>query len=180
MSVEVVARRYASALADVVEKSGQTETVRQELNAWEQLIVQNPELQSAFSNPSIAHLRKEKVLNSLLEKTRPSLTAANFLRLLLRNGRLTELREINEKLEAVLEERSGTVAAEVTSARDLAEPEKAQLRANIEKLSGRKVKLSFAVAPELIGGVVTRIGSTVYDSSVKTQLENLREELING
>lgn len=180
MSVETVARRYATALADVVAKSGETDSIRHELKTWEQIIAGNGELQSVFSNPSIAHLRKENVLNSLLEKTNPSRTSSNFLRLLLRNNRLTELRQINEKFDSVLEERSGSVAAEVTSARDLPEAEKAELRANIEKLTGKNVNLTFRVDPDLIGGVVTRIGSTVYDSSVKTQLENLKEELVNG
>src|SRR3982751_5941568 len=97
MSVETVARRYAVALADVVLKSGETETVKSELKLWEDLIKSNNDLQTAFANPAIAHSSKEKVLESLLAKTKPSKTTANFLRVLLRNGRLTELREINEK-----------------------------------------------------------------------------------
>ena len=180
MSVETVARRYASALADVVVKSGETEIVRNELKSWEELVNSNANLQDAFANPAIAHLSKEKVLDSLLEKTKPSKTTANFLRVLLRNSRLTELRQINEKFASVLEERSGIVAANITSARELSPAEKADLQANLAKLTGKQVNLNFDINEQLIGGVVTRIGSTVYDGSVKTQLENLKEQLISG
>ena len=180
MSVETVARRYATALADVVGKSGETETVKSELKTWEDLMNDNSQLQNAFANPAIAHLNKEKVLDGLLAKTKPTKTTANFLRVLLRNSRLTELRQINEKFAAVLEERSGVVAAEITSARPLSDSEKAELKASLAKLTGKLVNLNFEIDENIIGGVVTRVGSTVYDDSVKTQLENLKTQLING
>lgn len=180
MSVETVARRYASALADVVVKSGETEVVKNELKSWQELVNSNSDLQNAFSNPAIAHLTKEKVLESLLEKAKPTKTTANFLRVLLRNSRLTELGQINEKFASVLEERSGVLSAEITSARQLSDAEKADLQASLAKLTGKQVNLTFNINEELIGGVVTRIGSTVYDGSVKTQLENLKEQLVNG
>lgn len=180
MSIETVARRYGTALADVVLKTGETETVKSELKAWEEMIATNADLQSAFSNPSIAHLDKEKVLEKLIERARPTRTTANFLRVLLKNGRLTELSEINDKFVTVLEERSGHVSADVTSARDLSEAQKQELRANLERLTGKQVDLRFGIDPSIIGGVVTRIGSTIYDGSVKTQLENLKQELIGS
>ena len=180
MSVETVARRYATALADVVAQSGDISVVRQELKSWEQLIEGNADLQSAFGNPSISHLEKEAVLNSLVARANPTRTTANFLRILLKNGRLVDLKAVNEKFESVLEERSGVVGAQVTSARDLSENEKAALRSNIERLTGRQVNLSFEIDDAIIGGVVTRVGSTVYDGSVKTQLENLKQELIGS
>jgi F-type H+-transporting ATPase subunit delta len=178
MSVETVARRYATALADVVTKSGETETVKSELKTWEDLINANSELRNAFANPAIAHSNKEKVLESLLEKAKPTKTTSNFLRVLLRNSRLTELPDINEKFAAVLDERSGVVSAEITSSRPLSEAEKAEFQANLAKLTGKQVNLNFEIDEQIIGGVVTRVGSTVYDSSVKTQLENLKAELI--
>jgi F-type H+-transporting ATPase subunit delta len=180
MSVETISRRYATALADVVVSSGDIETVKGELKAWEQLMTANPDLENAFRNPAIAHAKKENVLEGLLAKTKPSRTTANFLRVLLSNSRLTELGHINERFESVLEERSGSVVAEVTSARELVDAQRNELKANLAKITGKQVKLNFNVDPDLIGGVVTRIGSTVYDGSVKTQLENLKEELIGS
>ena len=81
---------------------------------------------------------------------------------------------------AVLEERSGNVIAKITSARELSESEKTELKANLEKLTGKQVKPDFNIDNGIIGGVVTQIGSTVYDGSVRTQLENLKEQLVNG
>jgi F-type H+-transporting ATPase subunit delta len=180
MSVETVARRYATALADVVLKSGETETVKKELKLWEDLIKSNSDLQTVFANPSIAHLGKEKVLEGLLAKTKPSKTSGNFLRVLLRNGRLTELGEINEKFASVLDERGGIVSAEVISARPLSDAQKKEFQVNLARLTGKKVNLNFNIDENIIGGVVTRVGSTVYDGSVKTQLENLKQELIGN
>ena len=77
MSVETIARRYATALADVVLKSGETETVKTELKSWEELIEANENLQTVFGNPSIAHLKKENILHDLLAKVRPTKTTAN-------------------------------------------------------------------------------------------------------
>ncbi len=178
MSVETVARRYANALADVVTKSGETEIVKTELKSWEDLIKSNAELQNAFASPAINHLSKEKVLAKLIEKTKPSRTTANFLRVLLRNSRLTELGAINEKFASVLDERNGLISAQVISSRPLSDAEKSEFQTNLAKMTGKQVNLNFAIDEQIIGGVVTRVGSTVYDSSVKTQLENLKASLI--
>jgi F-type H+-transporting ATPase subunit delta len=180
MSNETVARRYATALADVVIKSGETESVTSELNAWVQMITTNAELENVLRNPVVQHIKKEKVLESLLERVKPSKTTANFLRILLKNSRLADIGPINERFLQVLEDRSGTVSAEIISSRELSEGERTELRSNLEKLTGKKINPSWRLDPELIGGVVTRIGSTVYDGSVKTQLETLKEELVNA
>lgn len=180
MSNETVARRYATALADVVIKNGDADSVRAEMKTWEQMIAGNAELASAFANPSIAAARKEAVLEGLISKAKPSKISANFLRVLQRNGRVTELSAINQRFEEVLEERSGVVSGEVISAHELDGSAQRELTSNLEKLTGKKVKLRYQIDKDLIGGVVARVGSTVYDTSVRTQLENLREELING
>jgi F-type H+-transporting ATPase subunit delta len=180
MSVETIARRYAVALADVVLKTGETETVKSELKQWENLIRSNVELQDALGNPAIVHAAKERVLEELLKRSNASKTSANFLRVLLKNDRLMQLDEINERFDAVLQERSGVVLAQITSARELPENEKSELRSNLERLTGKRVNINFGIDENIIGGVVTRIGSTVYDGSVRTQLQNLREQLVNG
>lgn len=180
MSIETIARRYGTALADVVLKSGETKAVKKELSAFGSMISENADLQSVFSNPAIAHASKNNLLGELIKKTKPSKTTANFLRVLLQNNRLTELADISERFESVLEERSGIVAAEITSARELPAVERKEFEKNLEKLTGKTVNVNYAVNADIIGGVVTRIGSTVYDGSVRTKLENLREELING
>ncbi|HEV8158803.1 MAG TPA: ATP synthase F1 subunit delta [Pyrinomonadaceae bacterium] len=180
MSVETVARRYSSALADVVIKSGGTEIVRDELKIWQKMLGGNESLAQVFGNPSINQESKEKILNELIKKANPSKTTANFLQILLKNGRLSELGEINERFDQVLDERNGIVSANVISARPLGEAEKSELQKSLAKMTGKQVKLNYNTDENIIGGVVTRIGSVVYDGSVKTQLENLRQQMIGS
>ena len=118
------------------------------------------------------------VLNRLIEMARPRPTTANFLKVLLQNQRLTELGEINRKFAQVLDERAGVVAATVTTARPIASAGHEQLRGTLAALTGKQVRIDFVTDPELIGGVVTRIGSTVYDGSVRNQLQQVKEKMI--
>lgn len=180
MSNETIARRYSTALADAVISTGETETVRRELDGWSELFQNNSDLHTVFSNPAITHINKENVLDGLLAKIKPSKTTSNFLRVLLQNGRLADIGEINDRFAAVLEERSGIVSAEIISARELPASERSEFEKNLERITGKTVNIAFAIDKDLIGGVVTRIGSTVYDGSIRTKLENLKEQLVNG
>lgn len=180
MSTETIARRYSIALADAVAGSDETDKVKAELESWGELLTQSTDLQTVFGNPAIAHANKEKVLEALIAKAKPLKTTANFLKVLLQNGRLADLGEINERFATVLDERNGIVSAEIISARELPASERAEFEKNLEKVTGKKVVISYAINKDIIGGVVTRIGSTVYDGSVKTKLESLKEQLVNG
>lgn len=177
MSSQTVARRYASALADVIIKQGEETEVKEELASWEKLILDNAGLLEAFSNPTIAYEQKGKLLNELIDRTRVRPTTANFLRLLLRNQRLPQLPQVNVRLAEVLDERAGVVSVQVKSARPLSEDTKTELQQKLTRLTGRRAQLKFETDSSLIGGIVTRIGSTIYDGSVRDQLRRLREEL---
>jgi len=177
LSSQTVARRYAVALADVVVKQGVERQIQKELFAWEEIIQSNTLLQEVFSNPTIPYEQKANVLRDLIARTKVSQTTANFLQLLLRNQRLTELTDINKRFAQVLDERSGVVGAHVTSARPVPEAAKNSLRDKLKALSGREVRLSFATDESLIGGLITRIGSTIYDGSIRSQLQKLEEHL---
>src|SRR5713101_6177792 len=126
MSLQTMARRYASALADVVLERGEAAEVQTELVAWEEMIQSTPNLLEVFRNPTIALDQKRAVLNRLIERAKPRQTTVNFLKLLLQNQRLTELGEINRKFADVLDARAGMVAATVTTARSV--PESSQQR----------------------------------------------------
>ena len=180
MSTETIARRYSTALADAVLGKGDADTVKTELAAFAGLFSENAELRGVFDNPAISHANKEKVLDALLAKTKPSSMTSNFLRVLLQNGRLTAVTEINDRFGSILEERSGLVSAEIISARELPADEKAEFEKNLQKITGKKVNINYTIDNMLIGGVVTRIGSTVYDGSVRTKLDTLKEQLVNG
>jgi len=172
-----MARRYAAALADVVIAQGEAREVQEELNTWAQMMEANSGLLEVFRNPTIPYEQKRKVLNTLIARTRVRPTTANFLQVLLQNHRLAELNEINKKFAQVFDERSGVVSAQVTTARTLPESTQETLRAQLGIMTGRKVRLDFAVDEDLIGGVMTRIGSTVYDGSVRTQLQQIKQKM---
>ena len=177
MSSQTVARRYATALADVIIERREEAEVRNELAAWERLIVDNAALLEALSNPTVSYDQKRNVLEELIQRTQVRPTTANFLRLLLKNQRLPELAQVNLKLGEVLDERAGVVGVQVISARPLAEDLKMQLKQKLSELTGRTAQLKFETDEALLGGIVTRIGSTIYDGSVRNQLSRLREEL---
>lgn len=180
MSIETIARRYGSALADVVLKNNEAEAVAAELKAWEKLFTANPELSLAFGNPAIGHMAKERVLEELIRRAKPLRTTANFLRVLLKNNRLIHLAAINQRFAAILEERRGVIPARIIAARELSDAQRNGLRAALEHLTGKSVKLDFRVEEEIIGGVIARLGSTVFDGSVKTKLRELHTQLVGA
>ena len=177
MSVQTVARRYASALADVVLERGEAREVQEELAAWEEMFAASPVLPEVFRNPTIALDKKRAVLNKLIDRAKPKPTTTNFLKVLLQNQRLTDLGEINQKFEEILDLRAGMVAATVTTARTVAENAQHDLHARLLSVTGKKVRINFMTDPELIGGLVTRIGSTVYDGSVRNHLQLIKEKM---
>ncbi|HEY6045568.1 MAG TPA: ATP synthase F1 subunit delta [Pyrinomonadaceae bacterium] len=177
MSVQTVARRYASAMADVSIEQGEANEVKQELQEWGELLRANENLQEVFRNPTIALDQKRAVLNKLIERAGARPTTANFLKVLLQNQRLTDLPEINQKLAEILDERAGMIAATVTTARPVAESSRQSLIGRLSTLTKKKVRVDFEEDPDLIGGLVTRIGSTVYDGSVRTQLQQFRDKM---
>ena len=177
MSSQTVARRYAAALADVLLAGVSPQKVQEELIAWESMIQSSELLQQVFSNPTVAYEQKRGLLEALIERTKVQQTTGNFLRILLKNQRLTDLGEINKRLAQVLDERSGVVAALVTTARPVADEIKKALNGRLATITGKDVRLSFAIDETLIGGIVTRVGSTVYDGSIRNQLRQLELEL---
>jgi F-type H+-transporting ATPase subunit delta len=178
MSVETVARRYATALADVVIPRGNAEEVKAELSVWERMMTENTNLAEVFRNPTIAYEKKRTVLEKLIDLSKASQVTTNFLQVMLMNQRLADLPAVNAKFAEVLDERAGMIAADVTTARPVAEDTKQALSAKLGQMTGKKVKLQFETDEELIGGLVARIGSTVYDGSVKNQLANVRAQMI--
>lgn len=180
MSNETVARRYANALVDVVAKNGETAIVQNEIGQFANLMQESPQLVELLRNPAVPSEQKSKILEALIVRTNPTKTTANFLRILLQNQRLADLGQINSKFNSVLEERAGKVSAIVTTAQPLQPEQQTALQNRLQTVTGKKVNLNFKIDPEIIGGVVTQIGSTIYDGSIKNQLEQLREQMIRS
>src|SRR5215813_11262131 len=179
MSVTAVARRYAEALADVAIAHNQVESIDRELRAFSELIRSNRELYEVFASPIVSQTDKLKVLEALVSRLALGKLTANLLRALLSNYRLQYAPEVYEQFRRELNERKGLVTAEVTTAA-VGAVEQAKLGRTLEKMTGKRVEFKFRTDPALIGGVVTRIGSVVYDGSVRTQLAEIKEKLKQG
>lgn len=177
MSSHSVARRYGAALADVAMALGDERSVQEELIGWELMIQSNSALRQVFENPTIPYEQKKSVLNELVRRTKVHPATANFLQTLLKNQRLSALTEISRMFGQILDERAGVVAALVTTARPVSEETKKALSQKLATVTGKQVRLSFAIDDALIGGMVARVGSTVYDGSILNQLQRMERAL---
>ncbi len=180
MTRSALASRYASALVDVATdpKSGvDPQHLLGELRGFEEVFAGSPELRNALTSPSVPPARKRAVVGALGEKLGISRIARNFLFVLSDHRRIATLAEVLETFDLLLDERLGFTRAEITSARDLDQRQRDAVSHELERLTGRKVRMRFAVNGELLGGLVARIGSTVYDGSVRGQLQTLGKRL---
>jgi F-type H+-transporting ATPase subunit delta len=180
MSVTTIANRYARALADVIIERRETNEVVAELNKFAQMMAGHSQLRDVFASPVLAAERKRAVLNELLARMSLRQTTANFLQLLLSNSRLHDLDQMLRALSNELDARTNIVSAEITTAREISEQEQSMLRDKLKAATGKEVRLQFRADPAIIGGVVTRIGSLVYDGSIKSQLAQMKQRLMNA
>jgi len=174
------ANRYARALVDVVMAPGsplKPEDAVGQLRAATQIIEQSPELRNALLTPAIQTSRKRAVMAKLLGETSTSQLIRNFIFVIIDHRRIGIIGDIREAFERLLDERLGFVQAQVTSAASLDERRSAGVETELSHLTGKRMRLRFAVDTELLGGVVARIGSTVYDGSLRGQLQQLRRQL---
>ncbi|HQR36417.1 MAG TPA: ATP synthase F1 subunit delta [Blastocatellia bacterium] len=180
MSVTTIANRYARALADVISERGEMNEVVVELNGFAGLMNGHAQLRDVFASPVISTERKRGVLGELLSKMQLRQTSSNFLRVLLENSRLHDLDQILKTLSRELDARTNIVSAEITTAREISQQEETMLADKLKAATGKQVRLQFRTDPAIIGGVVTRIGSLVYDGSIKTQLAQMKKRLLNA
>ena len=175
-----LANRYARALVDVVLEPGsglKPEDAVAQLQAAARMVAQSSELRVALLTPAISNSRKRAVMTKLLEELGASQLIRNFMYVVIDRRRIGILNEIVEAFELVLDERLGFVRAEITSAAALDQTRGGRLEAELSQLTGKRMRLRFAVDPELLGGALARIGSTLYDGSLRGQLQQLRREL---
>jgi F-type H+-transporting ATPase subunit delta len=182
MTISAVAARYAEALADVVTAPAspvRPHDVLDELRAFEATLSSSRELYTALTSPSVPLTRKKAVVGRIADDLQVSPVSRNFLFVVLGHRRIPAFAEILQSFELTLDERMGYVRAEVASARELNPGQRAAVSATLERLSGKRVRMRFHIEESLIGGVVARIGSTVYDGSVRGQLRSLEHRLIS-
>ena len=173
---------YARAFADVVMTArNQLDPARalQELHSVDALLKESDQLRRVLENPSIPGDRKRAVLDAITARLGTTRQVRNFVAVLTDNRRLPLFSEILKQVEQELNDRQGFAEAQVSTARPLGDPEKRMLEAEITRLTGKKVRARYEQDASLLGGAVVQVGSTIYDGSVKGQLEKIREQLVS-
>lgn len=169
------ARRYARALFMLGAEQGNVEQLSRELESVAATVRGSDELAKLLSDPVVSPADRKAVMIEVLSRLGVSPTTRNAALLLTDRRRGALIPDVADALRALGDEKAGKVQAEVTSAVPLGEGQYQRLTSVLEKLTGRKITLQRKVDPALIGGVVTRIGDKVYDGSVRTRLEELRQ-----
>jgi len=172
-----LARRYARAVLEIGTANGNLDKIGADLRALAGAMHGSTELVTALTNPAIRRADRRRVIDGLLQRIAAAPHTRNLVYLLLDGERLASLESISREVNAMIEARAGRMAAEVTSAKPLDAAQLAQITTALEKLSGKKVAVTKREDPALLGGVVAKLGDTVYDGSLRTQLRTLRDEL---
>jgi F-type H+-transporting ATPase subunit delta len=176
--MSVVTGRYARALADAVfdQKLDAPKTAKA-LREIEALLNSSPELRVVWENPSVSPEQKRAVLDAIAAKAKLPKVLRNFMAVLIDHRRIEQLAEIAAEFEAEINDRLGLAEAEITSARELAANERKQLEKKVAEVVGKTIKARYITDSNVLGGAVIRVGSTIYDGSVRGQLQKLKEAL---
>ncbi len=180
MLKDIIAKRYAKALLSLSSKSGDADAVKKDLAQVAEVYRTSKGLQSVFMNPVFSLRDKIKVMDGLARELGVNPLTLRFLDLLARKRRFRYIREVSSAYSDLLDLAQGRVKASVTSAAPLSDAEAGMLKSKIGGMVGKDVELTMEVDSSLIGGVRTRIGSTVYDGSLSNQVRLVRAALLRG
>ena len=175
--MSAISQRYAAALADVAFEHKDRAKIRQDLSDFAQTLAASSDLRNVLANPSVSVDVKKSVAAKVTEKMEMYTEVRNFVFLLIDYGRTGIVDEIRQSFESEMNRRAGIVDALISSAHELSTSEKSQLIQALERVTGKKVQAQYELNSELIGGTTVRIGSTIYNASVREQLDRLRAEL---
>jgi F-type H+-transporting ATPase subunit delta len=177
----VAGTRYAKALADVVLAPGSNlapAAVLEQLRGVEEIMGSATELKHIMLSPAVPSSKKRAVIAKLAGALGLSRQVQNFLYVIIDHRRMHQITEIREAFEAAVDEQLGVAVARITSAQPLGDEQRGLLQSEIAKITGKTVRADYAIDDTLIGGLIARIGSTVYDGSVRGRLESLRRALV--
>lgn len=173
-----VASTYARAFADVILAAHlDADRALAELRSIAGLLDESSDLRRVWENPAIPAEQKRSVLDAIARRDGISKRVRNLVAILIDHRRTHFLQPIIRQLEKELDSRLGFAEAEITTAREIRDTEKREVEAQVATLTGKKVRAHYAQDASLLGGAVLRIGSTIYDGSVKGQLERMKEAI---
>ncbi len=173
-----VQSRYARAFADVVfERRLDVNGVLQQLRALVDVLASSEPLRRVWENPAIPAEQKRRLLDAIVARADISREVRNFAAVLIDHRRIEQLGDIARQVETELDLRLGLAEAHVTSSRALDSEEQRALELRLQEMTGRRVRAHYTTDPALLGGAVVKVGSTIYDGSVRGQLQRMKEQL---
>ena len=179
MSLRTSANRYAKALFDVaLQEKADLAQMDRDLQAVAEMLKTSPDLSLNLSRGSVTDAQRQSLMEAIGKAMSLSPQVTKLMALLGKSGKIELVPELAAAYRERLLAHQNIVRADVTSAAPLSPEKTKALEASLSQVTGKKVEISVSVDPELLGGVVARIGSTVYDGSVKTQLARMRQELV--
>ncbi len=176
-----IASRYARALVEVVlEQKIEPATAVQQVNDMVGAVGESDQLRMVWESPAIPAEQKRKLLDAIASQSGTLRPIRNFFAILIDHGRIPMLAQIARQFETELNTQLGFVEADITSSRQLSTEEKQGLESQVANMTGKKVHARYSTNPELLGGALVRVGSTIYDGSIRGQLQKLKEQLSNS
>ncbi len=175
-----VAKRYAKALFELAREAGRIEEYGRDLEVVDSLFKSDETIRVGLTSVVASHDAKAGVLDTVIDAAGIDKTVGNFLRVLLEAGKMSVLPFVAEEYTALADEATGRVRGEVAAPIALDAAALARIEAALSAALGKKVTLEARLDPALIGGVVARVGNLVYDASVRTQIQRMKESLIKG
>lgn len=176
-----IASRYARAFADsIFERKQDAQAASRQLHDMLALLQSSQPLREVWENPSVPAEQKCAVLDAIAKKVAMPQLVRNFLAVIIDHRRVAQLAEITQQLDAELNRRLGMAEAEIISARELSAGERSQMEIRIKAVTGKTIRATYKTDSNLLGGALIKVGSTIYDGSVRGQLQRLKEELVAG
>ena len=171
-----VVRGYAEAMVSIAEAEGELEPVEEQVYAFAKMVEKRAKVREALIDPELPNENKRNLIGEVLgERANP--VAVNLLSMLVEQGRARDIGRIAESLVEVAAERRQQVVGEVRSAVPLTDAQRRRLAEALSSATGRKVEVKVIVDPDLVGGVVARVGDVIFDGSIRSRLDEAKQQL---
>jgi F-type H+-transporting ATPase subunit delta len=180
MIKESIARKYAKALIEIAEEDKKEELYGEELSSFYDYLTENDKIWSLLTSPIDVLAKKRAALEEILSAIKFSEVTANFLRILMDKDRIVIIGEIIDAYKKFFDDSKSLVRANIVSATELTKAEVKEITKALSGVVGKEVVCGITVDPSIIGGVIAYVGDLVFDGSVKTQLEHIRDNLKKG
>jgi len=177
--LSIIGERYAGALFAIAENSDRLDEIGGELNEIENLIMFNSDFNMFLNHPKFSHKEKKEILDDIF-KDNISNIVLNFLKILLDKNRIVVFKSINNSYKKILAEKRRILTANITTAIEMDYDVRAKLRAKLESIYNKEIEFNYSTDNQIIAGMVIEIGDKTIDGSLKTKLENMKKQIVQG